>query len=154
MCACAMVIQPDRSAQSSLNGQSTRLTTEEKAQIRALNDAGLCTRTNRRKIGRTHFLISTYLQNSDGYNKRKDDGCEIFRSSRREADIQANVQQLLVSQQDPSRTTSYCLGQHRLESAPPQRKCCFRDCEKDSTSDFSSRDGSVKICLTEHDNRL
>ncbi|EPB78838.1 hypothetical protein ANCCEY_02117 [Ancylostoma ceylanicum] len=132
----------------------TRLTTEEKAHIRALNDAGLRRRANGRKIGRTHFLISTYLQNSDGYNKKKDDRCETFCSSRREADIQANVQQLLVSQQDPSRTTSYCLGEHRLESAPPQRKCCFRDCEEGSTSDFSSRDGSASICLTVHDNRL
>ena len=133
---------------------STRLTIEEKTQIRALNDAGLCRRANGRKIGRTHFLISTYLRNSDGFNKKKDNRCETFCSSRREADIQANVQQLLVSQQGPSRTEIYCLGEHRLESAPPQRKCCFRDCEEGSTSDFSSQDGSARICLMEHDNRL
>ncbi|EPB67983.1 hypothetical protein ANCCEY_12931 [Ancylostoma ceylanicum] len=91
---------------------TTRLTTEEKARIRALNNAGLCRRANGRKIGRTHFLISIYLRNWDGYNKKKDNRCETFCSSRREADMQANVQQLLVSQQDPSTTETPCLGEH------------------------------------------
>ncbi|KIH60999.1 hypothetical protein ANCDUO_08736 [Ancylostoma duodenale] len=51
-----------------------RLSTEEKAQIRALNDAGFGIRAIGRQIGGTHCLILTSLQNPDGYNKKKDTG--------------------------------------------------------------------------------
>ncbi|EPB78676.1 hypothetical protein ANCCEY_02195 [Ancylostoma ceylanicum] len=54
--------------------RGTRLSTEEKAQIRALSDAGLSSRAIGRQIGRTHCLVSTYLRNPDGYSKKKDTG--------------------------------------------------------------------------------
>ncbi|KIH59436.1 transposase [Ancylostoma duodenale] len=51
-----------------------RLSTEEKAQISALNGAGFGFRAIGLQIGRTHCLISAYLRNPGEYNKKKDTG--------------------------------------------------------------------------------
>ncbi|KIH62707.1 Scramblase [Ancylostoma duodenale] len=52
--------------------RGTSLSTEEKTQFRSLKDAGLSGRVIGMKVGRSHCLVPTYLQNSDGYNKEKD----------------------------------------------------------------------------------
>ncbi|KIH62158.1 hypothetical protein ANCDUO_07562 [Ancylostoma duodenale] len=48
------------------------LSTEEKAQIRPLNDAGISSQAIGMKTGRTHCFVPTYLRDSDGCNKKKD----------------------------------------------------------------------------------
>ncbi|KIH62340.1 hypothetical protein ANCDUO_07378 [Ancylostoma duodenale] len=106
------------------------------------------------KTGNTHCLIPTYLENSDGFNKKKVARSRNFPQLRREEDPRTSVQQLHVVQPDPSRTETPCLEQHCVQSATPLRKCCKSNHEERCTSNFSLKDDSPRIRSTGHDNRL
>ncbi|KIH63719.1 hypothetical protein ANCDUO_05977 [Ancylostoma duodenale] len=58
--------------------RGTTPSTDEKAQIRLLNDIELSDQAIRMKIGRTHCPGTSYLHNSDGYSKKKDTSSRNF----------------------------------------------------------------------------
>uniref|UniRef100_A0A7I4Y079 HTH_38 domain-containing protein n=1 Tax=Haemonchus contortus TaxID=6289 RepID=A0A7I4Y079_HAECO len=64
-----------------------RLSAEEKAQIRALHEAGLSNRRIANQIGRTHCVVFSYLRDTEAYDKGGAQGRQRKLSSRDEREI-------------------------------------------------------------------
>ncbi|EYC41906.1 hypothetical protein Y032_0551g3320 [Ancylostoma ceylanicum] len=74
-----------------------RLNTEKEAQIGALNRAEFSSRVNSTDAVRIQYLISSYLGNPNGYDKKRDTGCRRTLTICDEKKIADKHPQLLVA---------------------------------------------------------
>ncbi|KIH50914.1 hypothetical protein ANCDUO_19004 [Ancylostoma duodenale] len=134
--------------------RGTSPSTEKKAQIRLLKDAGLSGRAIGMKTGRTRCLVPTYLQNFNGFNKKKDTRSRVFslfmtrgRSARKVFNSNSSLNQIRAELKLSVLDTTVSRGLHRNGNVAREFT------KKASRLPFLQKRLS-KNSLTEHDNKL